>query len=372
MHNGLYVHIPFCLKKCAYCDFASSNEPMFVHDEYFDALKKEISLYKDATIDSIFIGGGTPSCVDEKYICELFDTISHYMTIDNDAEITIEANPGTLDKNKLISYKSCAVNRISLGAQSLQDNELLSLGRIHNSKHIIDAISLIKECGFKNYNLDLMLATPNQTTMSLRDTLENAVSLSPTHISAYSLIIEEGTPFYEMYNKGALILPNEDEEREMYDMAVSFLNKHGYTQYEISNFAKPGYECSHNLKYWQCMPYIGIGAAAHSYYDGSRYANTTDTYEYIKMMNEKGNAQITNHTLNFDERVSDYIIMSLRLTKGIELDDFYNKFGFRFEEKYKEIIVKYVNTKFFERTNTHIFFTKRGFSVSNSILCEFV
>lgn len=372
MRNGLYVHIPFCLKKCAYCDFASSNEPVSVHKKYFDALKKEISLYESSLIDTIFIGGGTPSSVDEKYIYELLDTISRYMKIDTAAEITIELNPGTIDKNKLISYKSCGINRISLGTQSMQDNELLSLGRIHNSKQIIDAVSLIKQCGFKNYNLDLMLATPDQTIDSLRDTLEKAVFLSPTHISAYSLIIEEGTPFYEMYNKGILNLPNEDDERKMYDMVIFLLRAYGYMQYEISNFAKPGYECKHNLKYWKCLPYIGVGAAAHSYYNGARYANTSNTYEYISMINENGSAKITNQTLSFDERVSDYIIMALRLTKGIELDDFYSKFGFRFEEKYKEIIDKYIQTNFLTRTDTHISFTKSGFSVSNSILCEFV
>jgi len=294
------------------------------------------------------------------------------MLLSKSAEITIETNPGTITNEKLGIYKSCGINRISIGAQSMQDSELLSLGRIHSAAQTIEAINMIQKAGFTNYNIDLMLAIPNQTLKSLEDTLNKAVSLCPTHISAYSLIVEEGTPFSDMANAGNLFLPDEDTERGMYEFAVSFLKSHGYNHYEISNFAKQGYECRHNLKYWSCESYIGIGAAAHSYYDGKRYQNTSNTNAYINMINENKGCIIDEQILSFDDMVSEYIIMALRLTEGISLNDFYKRFGFKFEEKYENTIEKYTTAGFLEKTPTHIRFTPKGISVSNSILCEFV
>ncbi|MBE7026258.1 MAG: oxygen-independent coproporphyrinogen III oxidase [Ruminococcaceae bacterium] len=372
MSCGLYIHIPFCIKKCAYCDFVSAPATAELHKAYFDTLKKEILLYKDLSVDSIFIGGGTPSCVDARYIYDMFECINKNMLLSKSAEITIETNPGTITNEKLGIYKSCGINRISIGAQSMQDSELLSLGRIHSAAQTIEAINMIQKAGFTNYNIDLMLAIPNQTLKSLEDTLNKAVSLCPTHISAYSLIVEEGTPFSDMANAGNLFLPDEDTERGMYEFAVSFLKSHGYNHYEISNFAKQGYECRHNLKYWSCESYIGIGAAAHSYYDGKRYQNTSNTNAYINMINENKGCIIDEQILSFDDMVSEYIIMALRLTEGISLNDFYKRFGFKFEEKYENTIEKYTTAGFLEKTPTHIRFTPKGISVSNSILCEFV
>ncbi len=369
---GLYIHIPFCIKKCAYCDFASAPATDDLHKAYFDALKKEILLYKGLAIDSVFVGGGTPSCVDARYIYDVFECINKNMTLSKSAEITIETNPGTITNEKLGIYKSCGINRISIGAQSMQDNELIALGRIHSAAQTIEAVDMIQKADFTNYNLDLMLAIPHQTPSSLEDTLNKAVSLCPTHISAYSLIVEEGTPFFDMANAGKLSLPDENTEREMYDYAISFLKSHGYSHYEISNFAKASYECRHNLKYWNCMPYIGIGAAAHSYYNGKRYQNTSATHTYINMINENKSCVIDEQILSFDDMVSEYIIMALRLIDGINLNDFYKRFGFNFEKKYKNTIEKYTNTGFLEKTPTHIRFTLKGISVSNSILCEFV
>ena len=217
-----------------------------------------------------------------------------------------------------------------------------------------------------------MLAIPHQTLNSLENTLDKTLELCPTHISAYSLIIEEGTAFYDMANAKKLVLPNEDTERKMYEYTVSYLQSHGYNHYEISNFAKDSYECKHNLKYWNCTDYIGIGAAAHSYYDGKRYYNTSDTNEYIDRLNKNISCVFEEQTLSFDDMVSEYIIMALRLTGGINLDDFYKRFGFHFYEKYENIIKKYTNTGFIEKTPTHVRFTLKGISVSNSILCEFV
>ena len=372
MACGLYIHIPFCIKKCAYCDFVSIVAPDKTHSLYFDALKKELCKYYGANIDTIFIGGGTPSCVEAKYIYDTLKFIFKNMNVSPDAEITIETNPGTLTKQKLDIYKGCGINRISLGVQSMQDDELCSLGRIHNSIQAEDAVKLIKASGFSNFNLDIMLATPHQTLKSLGDTLDKAVALSPSHISAYSLIVEEGTKFYEMAQNDELCVADEDIEREMYEYATDFLRKNGYIQYEISNFAKEGFECRHNLKYWKCLPYIGVGVAAHSFYDNKRYENTNDINEYIDMINKSGSAKTSEQVLNNDELVSEYIIMALRLSRGIELDDFYKRFGFDFVKKYKPIIDKYEKGGFLEHTENCIRFTKRGINVSNVILCEFI
>lgn len=370
--KGLYIHIPFCIKKCLYCDFVSASCSDELHKRYFDALKKEISLYRGAKINTVFIGGGTPSSVDEKYILHLLEAVYKNFSVSRDAEITIEANPGTLNEKKLSAYKAAGINRISIGAQSMQDRELKALGRIHLSHHIIKAAQLIKSAGLYNFNIDLMLAIPHQNMKSLSDTLSKAVSLSPAHISAYSLIIEEKTPFYDMAKDGTLDMPDEDTERDMYDYAVDFLERNGYKQYEISNFAKSGFECRHNLKYWHCMPYIGIGCAVHSYDGKTRYANTSDISEYINLINEGLPCVKVKEVLSENDKISEYIIMALRLREGIIFEDFYKKFGFSFEKKYDKLIKKYVSMGFFDLSDRSIRFTQKGISISNSILSEFV
>lgn len=372
MFCGLYIHIPFCVKKCLYCDFASVSAHSELHKMYFAALNKEIAKYKGCTADSIFIGGGTPSCVDERYISGVFEQIHQNMTLSSDCEISIEVNPGTITADKLCAYKACGINRISIGVQSFQDNELAALGRIHSASQATEAVSLVHSSGFDNVNLDLMLATPYQTLDSLKDTLCKAAALSPSHISAYSLIVEPDTPFYTAFQNGKLPLPDEDAERDMYDFAVDFLCESGYMQYEISNFAKNGAECIHNLKYWRCLPYIGIGAAAHSYDTHKRYANTPDVCKYIDMMNSNGSAVIDEQILTPSDKLNEYIIMAMRLVRGIELDDFYEIFGFRFEEKYKPVIDKYINSGFLEKKDNAVCFTHRGIAVSNTILCDLI
>lgn len=372
MTYGLYVHIPFCIKKCAYCDFTSSCASEEEHSAYFSALEKEIGQRKGKRLDSIFVGGGTPSCVSARYIASMFDCIYKNMTVSANAEITLEANPGTLTEEKLKIYKSCGVNRISLGVQSFQDNELHALGRIHSAQQTRSAAKLISKAGFENFNIDLMLATPYQTCKSLSDTLEKAAALLPTHISAYSLIVEPKTPFYDLQKKGALPLPDEDLERALANEAAEFLDTHGYIQYEISNYAKKGYECRHNLKYWQCMPYIGVGAAAHSYDGTARTENTADTKEYICLINAHTSAAKSETVLSDADKVSEYIIMVLRLTRGIVFDEFFERFGFRFEKKYENIVRKYAAGGFFAADKDRVCFTKKGFAVSNTILSEFV
>lgn len=372
MTYGLYIHIPFCIKKCAYCDFVSTCTPEEQQRAYFAALKRELKVCKGKQLDSIFLGGGTPSCVDARLIATLFDSINENMTVLPGAEITMEANPGTLTAEKLRIYRDCGVNRISLGVQSLQERELRALGRIHSAQEAVQAAELVQAAGFNNLNLDLMLAVPYQTRGSLRDTLTRAAALSPTHISAYSLIVEPGTPFYAWQQAGTLPLPDEDLERALCDDAAAFLEAYGYAQYEISNFAMPGFACRHNLKYWLCQPYLGLGAAAHGYDGAARYENVSDIGDYIRLMNECGSACKEKTVLTKQDQISEYIIMALRLTRGIVLDEFAARFGFRFEKAYENTIHKFANGGFFHIEQDRICFTQKGFAVSNAILSEFV
>lgn len=372
MNYGLYIHIPFCIKKCAYCDFASGAFDNEIQKSYIDALIKEIKSTKRYNIDTIFFGGGTPSSIDASYISSILECINENMNLCPDAEITIEANPGTLSIDKLYAYKNMGINRISLGVQSFNDEELGVLGRIHNSQDATDAVGMIKEAGFTNFNIDIMLSIPHQDMDSLSNTLQKAIDLSPTHISAYSLIIEEGTPFYEHSINNTLRFPEEDMQRDMCDYAYSFIEKNGYNRYEISNFAKSGYESRHNLKYWKCLPYIGVGSAAHSYDGEKRFYNTCDVREYINLIHSGSSACVGEYILSESDKICEYIIMSLRLKNGIILNDFYKRFNFRFEKKYESLIKKYSDSGFLSRDNEKICFTDEGFAISNSILSEFV
>lgn len=372
MAFGLYIHIPFCLKKCNYCDFVSAQCDNETINAYFGALKHEIAAYKGICIDTVFFGGGTPSCVAAHHIADILEAVHTHMSIKNGSEITIEANPCTITPDKLNIYRQIGINRISLGVQSLQDNELAALGRIHTADEAVKAVDMLQKSGFTNYNLDLMLAIPHQTPDTLRDTLSKAVALAPAHISAYSLIIEEGTPFYRLAQNGSLPLPDEDTERTLCDFAYDFLQSCGYNRYEISNFAKNGHESRHNLKYWQCLPYIGLGTSAHSFDGTKRYFNTSDTDEYIRMLNSSGCAKCGEEILSEDDKISEYIIMSLRLSRGIIFDEFFERFGFRFEDRYQNTIQKHLRNGFFDINSTGIHFTNDGFALSNPILADFV
>lgn len=363
MAEGLYIHIPFCVKKCKYCDFISFEDGD--KEGYIQALLNELELYRGAKIDSVFIGGGTPSVLDTAQIERIFAKINAVFNLSADTEWSVEVNPSTFDREKLALMRDMGANRLSIGVQSFDDDELGSLGRIHSSKKAVEAICLAKEY-FSNINIDLISAVPNQTLESFTKTLQKAISLAPQHISCYSLILEEGTPLFDEYEAGKLVLPSEDCERDIYDMACCMLEACGYTQYEISNFAQKGFECRHNKKYWKLQNYIGAGLAAHSLRDGLRRENTTDLKSYVEGRYLLEEEHVTEADLRFE-----FIIMTLRLIEGIDESEYSARFGSSFYGDYKKQLDKFIKLGLMQRTEVGFALTKRGISLSNSVLCEF-
>lgn len=368
MMKGIYIHIPFCVQKCKYCDFVSFSGREEMFDRYADAVIEEMNGYAGETADTVFIGGGTPTVLPSKELCRIIDACFKKFNISAGYEFSVEANPGTLDDDKIKSLLDSGVNRVSVGVQSFNDAELLKIGRIHNAETAYNTICQLSQAGFSNINLDLMSALPNQTLQSLSQTLNAAVSLPVTHISAYSLIIEDGTPLEKEYSRGNLVLPDEDEDREMYEYTVKTLADNGFHQYEISNFAKTGYECRHNKKYWQCGEYIGLGLAAHSYLDGKRFYNTSDLDEYLS--GKKHSEDIT--VLTERDKIGEFMIMGLRMNKGISEAEFFSRFHKTPDELFKTQLDKFETNGFLVRTNGNIAFTDKGRNVSNSVLCEFL
>jgi oxygen-independent coproporphyrinogen-3 oxidase len=285
----------------------------------------------------------------------------------------MEVNPATIDAERLRVYRDAGINRISMGAQSMDGGELSALGRLHGVNDIRKSYDDIARAGFDNINLDVMFGLPGQTASSLEFTLAELCKLDPMHVSAYGLTLEKGTPLYSDWAAGNLSLPDEDAERDMYEFIIVYLAMHGYTQYEISNFAKPGFECRHNLKYWQCEPYIGLGLAAHSYFGGARYNNTSDFDEYIELTKSNaGSAVAEKIVLDKRDLITEYIIMGLRLCKGIELHIFKELFDVEITDLFSDDIAKHIANGFLRLHNGRLSFTRQGISVSNSILCDFV
>lgn len=365
--RGLYIHIPFCVKKCKYCDFVSFEGGDCFKDRYIESLINEMKEYSGALCDTVFIGGGTPTTLKTYQLEKLLAAVKDIFNISSDAEITCEANPGTVDAEKLTAMKKGGVNRLSIGVQTFCDEELKAIGRIHNAEEAEKAIDDARACGFENISIDIISALPGQTVESFKKTLSRTVLKKPEHISCYSLILEENTPLYEEYKSGRLILPDEDSEREMYDWACDFLKKNGYNQYEISNFAMPGKESKHNIKYWQCKEYIGVGVAAHSYYNGMRYFNTDNLREYSdgKYRTDEKEA------LSLKDKIEEFMIMGLRMTDGICEAEFKRRFGMEAEELFGNVIKKFTDGGFMEKKDGFIRLTHKGTAVSNTIMCEF-
>lgn len=364
--NGIYIHIPFCAWKCAYCDFVSFAGQENLTDAYLDALEREMRQYAGEKADTIFIGGGTPSILTAEQIKRLSEMVFENFDIVRDYEFTTEANPGTLDDTKITAMLTGGINRISVGVQSFNDDELKTIGRIHDAETAYNTILNLKKSGFNDITIDLMTALPNQTMLSLKNTLKTAVSLPVTHISAYSLIIEDGTPLEKAYSAGKLKLPTEDEDREMYSYTIDFLSANGFIQYEISNFARQGYECRHNIKYWTFSPYIGLGVAAHSFDGNSRYYNTDDLQAYLSG-SEKQKIPLTQK-----DKISEFIITGLRMNRGISAEKFKQLFGEDIENIYGFELIKFMNLGLIKKDGDRYSLTRKGIDVSNSVLCEFV
>ena len=366
---GLYVHIPYCVRKCNYCDFCSLpvGSDNSVPDEYVDRLIREIRTYKaenKVLLSTVYIGGGTPSLLTEGQLEMIFAAISDSFDISDEAEITMEVNPGTLTFEKAVAIKNVGVNRVSIGLQSIHENELKKLGRIHNCQEFLASYKLIRDVGIRNVNIDLMYGIPYQTSDSFASTLNEIGALAPEHISAYGLIVEEGTPFGNEGN--SLPLPTTDEECDMYDICRSVLSSFGYNHYEISNYALPGYESRHNLLYWHMNEYIGVGVAAHSYYGGKRYSNTADVNEYIT-------SPSTKHIVieeTDDDLKYEYAMLGLRLKEGVSLSEYSAKFGVSFTEGKEDIIARLSREGLLRLTDDRISLTERGFYLSNAILVE--
>lgn len=382
---GIYLHIPFCVKKCNYCDFLSAPADWNTQKRYVEALKKEISFYQDRlenyTISSIFFGGGTPSVLEEKWIKELLEIIFEAYSVEEDAEITIEANPETLTKEKLESYKKAGINRLSIGLQSTENEQLKRLGRIHTYEKFLEIYAFARNAGFDNINVDLMSGLPFQTQSEWEETLRKVVSLvpKPEHISAYSLIIEEGTQFYEIEEN--LSLPKEEVDRQMYWRTKELLEREGYLRYEISNYALPSKESRHNQIYWNLKEYLGIGLGAASYFGGSRFKNTEDLKEYLSFLEdsnlqhnkkEKIGLQRDIQILSKKERMEEFMFLGLRQTKGISEHKFLELFQVNVMELYGNKVESAIQMGMLWRKNGRIGLTERGIDVSNIVLAEFL
>lgn len=383
---GIYVHIPFCKKKCYYCDFISYDNKKEKIEDYIKYLKYEIyetgegtkldlknNLIEPLKITSIYIGGGTPSYIDSKYIIEIIKIIKQEFEVYDDAEITIEINPGTVNEQKLIDYKNIGINRLSIGVQSNNNSLLNNIGRIHSYEEFLSTYKLARKIGFNNINLDFIIGLPNQTDKDINDLIHEIKRLSPEHISIYSLMIEENTKMYKDYINNVIKLPNEDIERKTYWKIKNNLESNGYIHYEISNFAKIGYESKHNLACWNQEEYMGFGVAAHSYTDGARYSNISNIDEYID--NFKNNKDIDNiifhEKQNNESKMKEYMFLGFRKIKGINVDDFYNKFKKDVFDIFSEELSKLIKIGLIETNNNYIKLTKKGLDLANLVFEEF-
>ena len=367
----LYVHIPFCVRKCQYCDFLSGPSDEETKDRYIEALLKEIRAAEhteDYEIVSVFIGGGTPSALKAEAIASIMRTLQEKFFFCEDAEVTIEANPGTVDPEKLTIYRNVGINRLSLGLQSTDAEELKLLGRIHSYEEFLKSYEWAREAGFSNINIDLMFAIPGQTGEAWRQHLYQVAELNPEHISAYSLIIEEGTPFAEQN----LDLPDEDTEYQMYEDTAEILERYGYRQYEISNYAKQGYMCRHNAGYWQRLEYLGFGLGASSLYGGMRFSNTHQMQEYLKESRNPDQIRKDVTVLSRNEQIEEFMFLGLRMTEVISEKKFEENFNVRIMDIYGDILQKYEETGFMEHIETKWRLTRKGIHVSNHILADFL
>lgn len=407
----LYIHIPFCMKKCHYCDFLSFVKEEEIQDEYVNALLREISFYgkkyRDYVVTTVYIGGGTPSWLKEESMILIMEEIKRSFLLLPDAEITIECNPGTVTDYKFSVYRQIGINRLSIGLQSTNDEELKILGRVHTYAQFLKMYDLARRNGFSNINIDIMSALPGQTLEAYYQTLQQAVRLKPEHISAYSLMIEKGTPFYDLYKFDAVkqeagmqteILPTEEEVYQMTKMTEQFLKESGYVHYEVSNFALKGYECRHNIGYWRRENYLGMGLGASSMMENIRYSNVRDLYEYLEqtahlrdglwentreeydgeekriVMEElpATNLHASAEKITRNAQIEEFMFLGLRMIEGVSREAFEKSFGTPIEVVYQEVMQRLVNEGLLIKRAGWIYLTERGQDLSNYVLAQFL
>lgn len=400
---SIYIHIPFCVKKCQYCDFLSAPADSRAQEVYLRALKQEIreqaARYREYEVQTVFIGGGTPTAVPCEKLCEVLKTVFTCYRVNPQAEISMEANPGTVTKEALLSYRKAGINRLSIGLQSTDDGELKLLGRIHTYRDFLQTYRWAQEAGFTNINLDIMSALPGQSVENYKKTLETVLSLKPQHISAYSLIVEEGTPFYEKYGQESEKLqatgekqpdlPSEDEEREMYALTEKLLAAAGYHRYEISNYALPGRECRHNRVYWKRGNYVGFGLGAASMVENVRFENTREMQEYLTEYagvpgTEPVSAEVTQgdmqqifrgenvHPLSQQEQMEETMFLGLRLTEGVSKAEFQRQFGVSMDQIYGEVIQENIAQGLLADEAGYVCLTREGMDLSNYVMAQFL
>lgn len=370
---GLYIHIPFCLKKCNYCDFNSFEAVEFIYD-YLLALKKEISSLKGCgyTVKTLYIGGGTPTILNCDQLVSLFKTLYESIDIAHYTEITIEANPGTLSRDKLILLKAMGVNRLSIGLQAYQNRLLKIMGRIHTVEDFEKNFDTARSVGYDNINVDLIFGLPYQKVEDFKHTIRRILSLSPEHISCYALSVEEGTEFYRWQEKGELPLPSEEDERAMYYEAIDAFTRQGYNHYEISNFAVYGRESKHNMVYWTYKDYLGIGAGAHSFLNNERFYNHSSIPVYIKSITKSANAVAHIEPISAEEQQAEYCFLGLRLLEGLDKKHFYQRFGREITQVYGKAIVKLKEQGLLEENRQKLRLTAQGLDFANAVFAEFL
>lgn len=377
---GLYVHIPFCVKKCNYCDFLSAPATDLTKEQYVEVLCKEIRGYrelaKEYEVKTVYFGGGTPSVLNSVQMEMLMNAIRETFVIDvAQAEITMEVNPGTVTKERLLAYHDLGINRLSIGVQSAREEELILLGRIHTFEEAKQCYAWAREAGFKNISLDVISALPKQTLSEYKETLDALIALNPEHISSYSLIVEEKTPFYERYSEGKEFesdLPDEDTDREMYAYTKKRLKEAGYERYEISNYAKPGYESRHNSSYWTGIPYIGAGLGASSLFTNARYHNEMNLETYLAAVQAGEDIRRDMERLVASEMMEEFMMLGLRMMKGISRAEFQKRFGCALETVYGQALKKLERNGLITISGDVVALTETGIDVSNQVFIEFI
>lgn len=382
MHQniGLYIHIPYCKKKCRYCDFLSFGDRYPIDgSKYFQALRDELGYVSDAfgkhsdyRIRSIFIGGGTPSIAEASEIAGIMDGIRNKFCVDKNAEITVEANPGTVTQEKLNIFYREGINRLSLGVQSLDDSVLKAMGRVHSAREAIEAYDMARDAGFENINMDLILGFPEQSPAVFKNTLQQSIAMGPEHISAYSLIVEEGTPLRNDIDSGFVAEPEQEADREMYHSACSILREAGYVRYEISNFARPGYESRHNMGYWTGVSYIGAGLGAASYMPGIRFKNTENMKIYLESLPDKKRDRGSDEVLSLKDEMDEFMMLGFRLAEGPDEAAFVSKFGMNYTHVYSAQLDKLLREGLIEKHASGYCLSEKGLDLGNLVFEEFV